>query len=92
VAFQSFNANDFGDYFEGLTPDKVQIDDVTRNFGDTEELCLRDAINYLTTGVLQKQLQEERNLGLQPVLANELLNKEHHGTIKLVGKSFILKK
>ncbi|MCS6795632.1 MAG: S41 family peptidase, partial [Raineya sp.] len=54
VAFQSFNASGFGDYFNGLQPDKIQIDDVSRNFGDPQEACLQDAITFLTTGILQR--------------------------------------
>ena len=92
VAFQSFNANNFGDYFNGLTPDKVQIDDVSRNFGDTEEACLKDAITFLTTGVLQRDMQSERNLQMQPTQANQKLHKDDYGTIKLMKNSFILKK
>lgn len=92
VAFQSFNANDFGDYFNGLTPDKIQIDDVSRNFGDTQEACLQDAITFLTTGVLQRDIQSERNASLQPTQANEKFHKEDYGTIKLMKNTIVLKK
>lgn len=92
VAFQSFNANNFGDYFNGLQPDKLQIDDVSRNFGDTEEACLQDAITFLTTGILQREMQSERNLQMQPTQANQKLHKDDYGTIKLMKNSFILKK
>ena len=92
VAFQSFNANDFGDYFGGLTPDKIQIDDVSRNFGDTQEACLQDAITFLTTGVLQRDMQSERNISLQATQANQKLHKEDYGTIKLMKNAIVLKK
>jgi C-terminal processing protease CtpA/Prc len=91
VAFQSFNANNFGDYFEGLTPDKIQIDDVSRNFGDTEEACLKDALNYLNTGVLQRNNEAVREL-TPAKEANETFNKEHHGTIKLMKTKVFIKK
>lgn len=92
VAFQSFNANNFGDYFDGLTPDKIQIDDVSRNFGDTQEACLQDAITFLTTGILQRDTQSERNIALQPTQANQKLHKDDYGTIKLMKNSVVLKK
>jgi hypothetical protein len=92
VAFQNFNANNFGDYFGGLQPDKLQIDDVSRNFGDTQEACLQDAITFLTTGILQRDLQSERNLYLQPTQANQQLHKDDYGAIKLMKNSFVLKK
>lgn len=92
VAFQSFNANNFGDYFNGLSPDKIQIDDVSRNFGDPQEACLKDAITFLTTGILQREIQTERNLLIQPTQTNQKLHREDYGTIKLMKSSFVLKK
>jgi len=92
VAFQSFNANNFGDYFEGLTPSKIQTDDVSKNFGDIEELCLKDAITFLTTGVLQKNYEGAKMLALQPQQTNETFNREKHGTIKLMKSKFFIKK
>lgn len=50
VAFQTLNAQGNGDYFSGLAVDKQQADDVTRDFGDPQEACLKDAIDYLTAG------------------------------------------
>jgi carboxyl-terminal processing protease len=91
VAFQSFNANNFGDYFEGLTPDKLQIDDVSRNFGDVNEACLKDALNFLTTGVLQRNIENTQELFVTKE-ANEVFNKEHHGTIKLMNPKIFIKK
>lgn len=90
VAFQNFNAKNFGDYFGGLPPDKVQIDDVAKNFGDTSEACLKDALNFLTTGILLRSISQEDMLE-QPIQANEKLNTEQHGSIKLMP-SLSLKK
>ncbi|MCU0437689.1 MAG: S41 family peptidase [Raineya sp.] len=91
VAFQSFNANNFGDYFEGLTPDKIQKDDVSRNFGDVDEACLKDALNYLTLGVLQRESQNLKDLSVVKE-ANEVFNKDYYGTIKLVNPKIFVKK
>lgn len=52
VAFQTVNADGKGDYFNGIAVDKEQQDDVTRDFGDPQEACLKDAIAYLTAGSL----------------------------------------
>lgn len=92
VAFQSFNANNFGDYFDGLPPDKEQIDDVSRNFGDPQEACLQDAITFLTTGILGRNAPSERNLAMQPTQSNQKLHQEEYGTIKLMKNSILLKK
>lgn len=52
VAFQTVNADGRGDYFNGLAVDKMQADDVTRDFGDPQEACLRDALAYIVSGSL----------------------------------------
>jgi carboxyl-terminal processing protease len=50
VTFKMVNKNDEGDYFDGIYPTKTLPDDITRDFGDREELCLKEAIHYLETG------------------------------------------
>ncbi len=50
IAFQTLNANNQGDYFGGMTVDKRQIDDVSHDFGDTQEASLKEAVSYITTG------------------------------------------
>ncbi len=50
VTFKMVNNNDEGDYFDGLPPLKYVPDDVTRDFDDRNELCLKEAITYLETG------------------------------------------
>ncbi len=50
IAFQLLNANGQGDYFAGIPVDKVQVDDISHDFGDPQEACLREAVSYLTTG------------------------------------------
>jgi carboxyl-terminal processing protease len=53
VAFKNVNADGFGDYFDGLPVDKAVADDLTRDFGDSEEACLKQALSYLETGNLR---------------------------------------
>lgn len=50
VTFMLVNAADRGDYFDGIFPDKYVADDVTHDFSDRNEACLREAIHYLQTG------------------------------------------
>jgi hypothetical protein len=50
VTFKIVNNNNEGDYFDGILPAKKVMDDITRDFKDRNELCLREAISFLTTG------------------------------------------
>jgi len=36
-----------GDYFDGFAPDKLANDDITHDFDDRNEACLKEAILYL---------------------------------------------
>lgn len=55
VTFKIVNANNNGDYFDGILPDLVVADDITRDFGDRNELCLKEAISFLQTGTLSRK-------------------------------------
>lgn len=50
VTFRMVNAQNQGDYYNGFAPTKVLHDDITRDFNDPEELCLKEAIYYLENG------------------------------------------
>ncbi len=50
ITFKTVNSLNQGDYFEGLPPDKRAIDDITHDFDDRNEECLKEAIQYLETG------------------------------------------
>ena len=52
VTFKSVNKYNEGDYYGGIAPGTLITDDITHNFSDREELCLKGAINYLETGVV----------------------------------------
>ncbi len=75
VAIKNVNLIGFGDFYEGFTPDKTQTDDVTRDFGDPEEACLKTALTYIKTGVLQSVPSAERT-SAELNLANERIMKE----------------
>ncbi len=50
VTFKYVNKDDQGDFFSGIAPAHLVSDDITRNFNDREELCLKAAISYIETG------------------------------------------
>jgi C-terminal processing protease CtpA/Prc len=52
ITFKYVNKNGQGDFFEGIAPDALVSDDITHDFNDREELCLKASINYLETGSL----------------------------------------
>jgi len=54
ITFKMVNSQDQGEYFEGIAPDKIALDDITHDFSDKEEQCLKDAIQYIETGSLSK--------------------------------------
>jgi carboxyl-terminal processing protease len=50
VAFKTINSAGEADYYDGFKPDFPEADDLTKNFGDPTELCLKVALEYLKTG------------------------------------------
>jgi len=50
ITFKVVNSQDQGEFFDGIFPAKVLPDDITRDFNDRDELCLKEAIHYLETG------------------------------------------
>jgi hypothetical protein len=58
ITFKMVNAANVGDYFAGLPPLKVVSDDITHDFSDRNELCLKAAINYLETGIANAKSYE----------------------------------
>ena len=75
VALKNVNSVGFFDFFEGFTPDKTQTDDLTRDIGDPEEACLKTALAYIRTGVLQSVPSAQR-VSAELSLANEKIAKE----------------
>jgi C-terminal processing protease CtpA/Prc len=52
VTFKSINKDNESDYFDGLPPIANVDDDITRDFNNREELCLKSAIEYLENGTI----------------------------------------
>jgi C-terminal processing protease CtpA/Prc len=50
ITFKIVNKNNEGDYFNGFAPGKAVSDDITHDFIDRSELCLKESIHYLETG------------------------------------------
>ncbi len=50
VTFKLVNSEDEGEYYDGITPEKISADDITRDFDNREEECLKEAIYWLETG------------------------------------------
>ncbi|MCC5946401.1 MAG: hypothetical protein JJT94_15830 [Bernardetiaceae bacterium] len=50
VCFEVRNADLQADYFDGIPADAYVKDDLSRDFGDPEELCTAEAIHYLING------------------------------------------
>jgi len=50
VMLRVVNKNNEGDFYDGIFPQQLVTDDITRDFKDHEELCMKEAINYLKTG------------------------------------------
>jgi carboxyl-terminal processing protease len=54
ITFKMINSQNQGEYFDGIAPAKIVADDITHDFNDREELCLKEAIHYLETGSVSK--------------------------------------
>jgi hypothetical protein len=50
ITFKIVNKNDEGDFFDGIYPAKNVSDDITHDFKERDELCLKEAIYYLENG------------------------------------------
>jgi carboxyl-terminal processing protease len=50
VTFMLMNSKNEGDFFDGIEPSKLVTDDITRDFNDRNEYCLKEAIHFLETG------------------------------------------
>lgn len=59
VTFKIVNSEDMGEYYEGIEPDMIVSDDITHDFDDRNEECLKEAVRWLETGSFSgKSVQE----------------------------------
>jgi C-terminal processing protease CtpA/Prc len=52
VCFKYSNANDEGDFYDGLQPTLPADDDLTKDFGDPDEASLKTVLDYIETGAV----------------------------------------
>lgn len=50
VSFRTINSAGSGDYYTGLVPDKAANDGVNLDWGNPNDPCLKQAMNYIETG------------------------------------------
>ena len=60
VAFSIRNANNEGDFFDGLAVDCAAGDDYTRQLGDSAEASLNEALTFIRTGACSARSAEAR--------------------------------
>jgi len=70
--FQTKNSANFGDYFDGMPVDKDIVDDVTKDFGDTSEKLLAQALNYSATGAFTSYLKDNTLSSTSPLSKTQL--------------------
>jgi len=57
ISFKIVNKNGQGDYFGGLDVDASVADDISHNFGDQHEACLKAALNFIEQGSFRQPLR-----------------------------------
>ncbi|MBS1611083.1 MAG: hypothetical protein JSS70_20485, partial [Bacteroidetes bacterium] len=50
ISFRTINSAGNADYYTGFAPDKLSVDGVDKDWGDTNEPCIAEALKYITTG------------------------------------------
>jgi carboxyl-terminal processing protease len=50
VTFKIVNSANEGEYYDGIVPTHITTDDITHDFDDRREECLKEAISWLQTG------------------------------------------
>ena len=59
VTFKIVNSINEGEYYDGIAPSKICNDDITHDFDDRNEECLKEAIYWLESGSFQSKGSEE---------------------------------
>jgi carboxyl-terminal processing protease len=59
ITFKIVNSASVGDYFDGFAPDKIAVDDISHDFNDRKEKCLKQAISYLENGQFSNKGEEK---------------------------------
>ncbi|MGH2647465.1 MAG: S41 family peptidase, partial [Ginsengibacter sp.] len=75
ISFRSTNSNGVGNYFNGLSVDKLVADGLDKNWGDPAEASLAEAIKYITTGTFVAQKPETYKQDPAVISGNHTLDK-----------------
>lgn len=65
VTFKILNADNQGDYFDGIQADAYRLDDLSMPFGDTEETCLKEAVYYLNHGEFSDIVTRKKKVSIR---------------------------
>jgi C-terminal processing protease CtpA/Prc len=79
ITFKTVNSLNEGEFYDGFPPDKLAGDDITHDFKDRKEACLKEAISWLETGVFtgkgsedfRKPVQVSERPGLEGSIVSE---------------------
>lgn len=66
ISFKYTNARGEGDFYEGLQPDVLVNDDITHDFGDTNEAMLNSALNKISGGGVTTKKSTTGNKIIEP--------------------------
>jgi hypothetical protein len=59
IAFKIVNSQNLGEFFDGIFPAKLAPDDITHDFNDRNEACLKEVIYYLENGTVSGKGTQE---------------------------------
>jgi hypothetical protein len=74
-SFFSTNSAGQGNYFAGFTPDSPKSDDVTRDFGDVNEISLASALSYINTGIFTNSANNTMTVNSVKTQSSQLMIK-----------------
>ncbi len=85
VAFKTVNSLGAGDYYDGFKPDFPEADDLTKNFGDPTEKCLKTALDYIKTGIVTTNSNKNGRINAEIGMENwnEKLPKRFEGMYQI---------
>jgi carboxyl-terminal processing protease len=71
VSFKNVNAKGYGEFYDGLPVNYEVADDLTKDFGDTEEECLKSVLVYIKTGQFPSPKKKNRQAFKSNISINE---------------------
>lgn len=77
ISFSLRNAEDQGEFYDGIPPEKYVPDDLTRDFNDKNEACLKEAIYYLENGGVSAKSMYKYNSSVNFAERSDKMNKAY---------------